>query len=420
MNSHPRPALRGALPLRLLPAVVTLLFCPALLPGAGEAAGPAPAPAKPYNLFLGADLSVQWQGRLHPVVGVERNTFLVDNGGKPARVAGADLQMKIDGALKLTTAFASIANLKAERAYTPANDPRHHATEAMEMAEDAAASTDQAVATLNNMERIAGAYGGMVATWNPLEGAPPPPPVSQNDLDSATAAVAQGALGQGSIINSVPDAISREQTELSRELFDAFRLSFAISSPTPLADPYLVVVVRFREKQADAKTVRLLVYAQVLSPIDAKPQTVRLFRGGFPLGYRLEDYQIHLYDHGTEIATSAAPKWLALTTSEAFQFVVADYASRHRDQTLPPAPTAAFWPRDLGARLSVKKLDRTLYVKVGRDGGVAGFYDDAACTRPVNDTELEAVRPDLHFFPALAKGKSIDSVVAFNLGQHVE
>ena len=410
----------GASPLRMLPAVVTLLLLPAPLPGAaGPAAAGAPPP-KPYTLYVGADLSVEWQGKLWPVRGVQRNSFVIEADGKRLPVRDTDLKLKIDSTLKMTTAFATIADLKAERAYTPARDPRHHANDAVEMAGDASASVDQAVATLNNMERISGTYNGMVATWNPLEGPPPPPTVSQADLDSATATLNQNLLGQGSDINSVSSAVAREQVELGRELFDAFALSFEISSRQPLADPYLVVVVRFREKASNPKTARLLVYAQALPPLADKPQAVRLFRGGFPLGYLLEDYQIHVYDHGTEVASSAAPKQLAMTSDEAFQFASADYAVRNRDRTLPPAPAQAFWPPDLSARLSVKKLDRLLYVKVGKDGRVAGFYEDAVCSRTVSDAELEAVRPDLHFFPALAKGKAVESVVAFNLGQRVD
>ncbi len=416
MKTHPVPVIPGELPLRLFAAMLALGLLPIPLPAAG---GAAPV-LKPYMLYMGANLSVEKDGKVWPVQGVQRNSFVIDVDGRRVVVRDSELRMKIDNALKLTKGGATIIKLTAERAYTSANDPRHHAREAMMLAGEASDSVDQSVATLNDMQGVDGREQQTIAHWDPRAGPPPAPTYSAADLANAAGAVQQSVLAQGSTMNSVPDAIAKEQEELDRQLFDAFRLSFQISSPTPLTDPYLVVVVRFRESPDDAKTTRLLIYAQVLPTINDKPETVRLFRGGFPRGYQLEDYQIHLYEHGTEVATNAAPKHMAMTGDEAFQYSLIDYEIRNREQTKPPAPAKAYWPADLADRLPEAKLDRTVYVKVGRDGRVAGFYENAACSRPVSDAALEAVRSDLHFYPALAKGKAVESVVAFNLGQRVE
>ncbi|HTX66639.1 MAG TPA: hypothetical protein VMD31_12775 [Opitutaceae bacterium] len=392
---------------------VTLGFLPAALPGADAAAAPASPPPKPYTLYLGADLSIERDAKTCPVRGVERNAFVIEVDGKRVPVRNADLQMRIDSALKLTTAYATLGGIRAERVYTPANNPLRREEQAMDLANYNSSVVDEAADELRyaQMMAAAGKMGASDAAGNSIT-----LPLLDSDSEAQFAALQSSLQAQHSELSSAANMAARTRADTC----DALYLSFDLSSRQPLEDPYVVAIVRFRENPDNPKSTRVLVYAQALPAINDKPQTVRFFRGGFPPGYQLVDYQIHLYDHGTEIATSAAAKQLAMTTEEAFQFASADYAARNRNQTLPPAPAKAFWPGDLPARLSVKKLDRTLYVKVDKDGRVAGFFDDAACIRPVNDAELEAVRPELHFFPALAKGKSIESVVAFNLGQHVE
>jgi len=399
-----------------LPALVSLGLVPVGLAGADGPAAPGGPPTKPYTLFLGADLSIEWQGRLCPVQGVQGDAFVINVAGRHTLVSTREttsLQIKIDSMLKMTTAYATLAGLRAERTYTAENNPLRGERRAIDLANYNASVVDEAAAELRAAQMMVGnAKGEQKDSF----GNPTPQPLQDADTEVQFTALASSLQGQYSDLASVPNAAGRQPGDAC----DALYLSFDLSSRQPLKEPYLVVVVRFRERPDDPKSTRLLVYAQELADVDAKPRTVRVFRGGFPRGYQLVDYRIHVYDRGEEIPTSTAPKQMPMATEEAFQFASADYAARNRNQTLPPAPAKAFWPADLPARLPVMKLDRTLYVKVDRNGGVAGFYDDAGCTRPVNDAELEAVRPDLHFFPALAKGKSIESVVAFNLGQHVE
>ena len=416
MKPSARSVLPGSRPFRWLPAILTFWLLSAPLPGADGPAAPGGPPSKPYTLYLGADLSIEWQGKLCPVQGVQGESFVINAEGKRTLVStrvAAGLRIKIDSTLKMTTAYATLAGLKAERVYTPANNPVQHERQAIDLANYNASVVDEAAAELRNAEMMAGYAKG--EQRDPL-GNPTPQPLQDSDTEAQFTALQSSLLAQHSELTSVPDAAARQRADAC----DALYLSFDLSSRQPLADPYMVAVVRFRENPDNPKSMRALVYAQDLPPVDARPQTVRVFRGGFPPGYQLEDYRIHIYDRGTEIPTSTAPKQVAMTSDDAFEFATADYAVRNRDQTLPPAPAKGFWPPDLSARLSVKKLDRLLYVKVGRDGRVAGFYEDAVCSRAVSDAELEAVRPDLHFFPALAKGKAVESVVAFNLGQRVE
>lgn len=418
MKSQNAPAAREAWPLRSFAIITTfLLSCPSL-PAAGEpSVSGVPSPSKPYTLYLGANLTVEWQGKLWPVRGVMHNSFVIEAEGKRVPVRDTDLRMKINPTLKLTAARATITEVKAERAYTRANDPRHYAHGAMLAAGEASDASDLAAGRLNNMANVDGAEQNVIAHWNPDWGPTPSPTFSAGDLANASDRLQRSLSVQGSDISSVPDAVSKEQTELARKLFDAFSLSFKISTAKPLVKPYLVVMVRFRDQSGDPKGTRLLVYAQVLPTVDDRPQTVRLLRGGFPRGYQLVNYQIHLYDHGTEVATSAAPNQMAMTSDEAFKYSTLDYAVRNRHKTLPPTPAGSFWPADISARLPAKDLGRTYYVKVDKNGRAVGYFDDQAGVRPVRDAELDAVRPELRFNPALNKGKPVEGIVAVNLGR---
>ncbi len=408
------PASRGAPPLHLLPAVVALLFFPAAAPGADAA--PDRPPSKPYTLYLGADLSIERQGKPWPVEGVQGESFVISAEGKRLLVSPREapsLRVKVDSVLKMTTAYATLAGLKAERVFTPANSPLRRELQAMDLARYNASAVDQAADELRFAQMMIGNAKGELRD---AFGNPTPQPLLDSDTATQFTALQSSLSAQNTDLTSVPNAAGRTAADAC----DALYLSFDLSSRQPLADPYLIAVVRFRANPDDATSTGLLAFAQELPAVDAKPRRVRLFRGGFPRGYQLEECRIHLYDRGNEIPTSTSLKQTAITADEAFQISIVDYVSQNRDQTRPPAPTRDFWPGDLAARLTAKGLNRPVFVKVGKDGKASGFFDDQGCTRPINDPELEAVRPDLHFYPALAKGKATESVVAFDLGQHVE
>jgi len=416
MNSVAPSVLPGTLRFRLLSAIVAIGLLSAPLPGADGPAAPGAPPSKPFTRYLGADLSIEWHGKLCPVEGMQDESFVISAEGRHILLSPREttsLQIKIDSKIKMTTAYATLAGFKAERAYTAANNPLRQEQQAVDLANYDAAAVDEAAAELRAAQTMIGNAKG---EQRDSFGNPAPKPLLDSDTEAQSTALQSSLANQSQDLTSVPNAAARTRADGC----DALYLSFELSSRQPLTDPYLVAIVRFRAKPGDPKSTRSFVVAQELPPVKAKPRTVRVFRGGFPPGYQLVDFRIHVYDRGNEIPTSAAPKQVTMTSEEAFQAASEDYTVRNRDQTLPPAPARAFWPPDLSARLSVKKLARPLYVKVGRDGRVAGFYEDAVCTRAVSDAELEAVRPDLHFFPALAKGKAVESVVAFNLGQRVE
>lgn len=410
MNSYTAAASQPFLSGHSFLAALFLAFSPAAVVGADS----TPSADKPYLLYLGADLSIEHGGKLRPVKDVRGESFVIDADGKLVSVSTrkSDLKIKVDNSVKISSGHAMVENLKAERVYTWANNPIRRDQAAMELSSMAAEATDRAVANLNSTQQKFGLGNAAAENWDPRTG-PDPRVVSQAQVDAAYNDVDRSAFAQGADINSVGKWNAGERSDQC----DALALSFDLSTPKPIGDPYLVLFVHFLENPDDPKSSRQLIYAQSLPGINEKARSIRVVRAGFPPGYKLESYQVHLYDGGNEVATNVAPKQVALTAAQAFQLAVAEYATLNKGKTVPPSPSTAFWPTDLSTRLSAEQRNRTLYAKVGKDGIASGLYEDQACTRSVQDTGLEAVRADLRFHPALEKGKPAEGVVAVNFGR---
>ncbi len=402
--------------LRLAPA--GLLFALALSNSSAFAES-APAPAKTHTLFMGTDFSVEWNGALRPVQSVQGSSFVVLVDGQPVVVPASrtDLRIKMDDTLKLTSRFATVTDFKADRAYTPANDPRERYHGKIDYALGAGDVSDLAARDMRNAQASAG-LARAAANAAPLDSAAQS---SVGGLDAAALGAESNysqSLNQGQSANAdVSSHIIAMEAELAKKLFDAFELTFNVSSEKPLEQPYMVVVTHYRETPGATKSSRLWVYAEALPRIDAKPQRIRLFRGGFPPGYELQDVRIQLYDHGSELATTVARKQVPLSRDEAFEYAVLDYIGENKDKTAGPAPAKVFWPEDLASRLPAEKQGQVLYVKVNKDGLAVSFVTDESGAKPRHEPELDALLPDLRFNPALAKGKPVEGIAALKIGK---
>ncbi|HVZ65524.1 MAG TPA: hypothetical protein VG936_13225 [Lacunisphaera sp.] len=400
---NPLPSLSPARSLVWRIAVSASLGLSALL-GAEKAA--APKPPATHTLYMGADLAVEWKGQLRPVKDVRGTSFVVDVDGHPLTIPAIDgeLGLKIDSNLKISRTRAEISNLQVERAYTPGNDPRKKYEDKVGYAMGATGVSDLAGFRMRTAQ-----LGASLPNSDPNDAAAAAARAQAAEGDYQRS-LETGAAAQDLMLN----AQAQMNVELARELYDAFRITFVVSSAKPLNDPYVVIMVRFREKAEDPKTARMLVYAQSLAHVDQRPDTFRLFRGGLPPGFQIESEQIHLYDHGVEVATSVSPKQTPLTAEEAYQVALIDYSTRNRDKSLAPVAAPIFWPEDARARLHAAAGERPFYVRVGPDGRPVGAFEDEGCARPLANAEAAAVVAELRFLPALEQGKPAAGITALN------
>ena len=199
--------------------------------------------------------------------------------------------------------------------------------------------------------------------------------------------------------------------------FDAMDVAFEISSERPLDRPYVVIIVQYRAPTGKPGQVDKWVYARPLQVIGREPVKIHVEQGGFPPGFDLEDFQVHVYNRGEEIATTAAPKRMELTRDEALQYVIAQFVGSHKGATLPPTPAMGRLPADLPARLANNEFKKTYYVRVTKDGKAAEAFADESCSQKVDDPYLQSVVRNIQFKPALEKGKPVDGVARLNLHQ---
>jgi hypothetical protein len=238
-------------------------------------------------------------------------------------------------------------------------------------------------------------------------------------LDQAEAAANANQMADQQFNSGVAGgAVGRLQAgdDLAKKLFDAVEAEFEISSETPLKQPFVVLIVRYREKEDDPRTARNMIYARALNEIGAKPQKIHILKGGLPPGYTLEKYQIHLYNAGREIASDVAPQRVVLTRDDAFAYMKIEYLSTHKGETLTTVPALGKLDKMARSTLTDPQLKGAYFVKVSKEGLPLEAFTDEACSQPVEAAVGTAVT-GIRFYPALNKGKPVEGVARLVLAE---
>lgn len=139
-------------------------------------------------------------------------------------------------------------------------------------------------------------------------------------------------------------------------------------------------------------------------------------REGFPGGFVMDDFKVHLFDRGQELATNVSENRVELTFSDAFRYLLFDYKGTHRNASLPAAPIMGRLPEGWRARLTPDQLSQPYFVRVSKDGMPLGAYADEACSQPVTDPFLQSVVKEIRFTPTLVKGKAVEGTAKLRLG----
>ncbi len=365
---------------------------------------------------MGADFTLEQNGKLYPVLDVTGDAFVIDADGKEQRIpmSRGAAKVKITPALKLTESSAELGQLKTERAYTAANDPevafQKSLMNAAQLNADSIAAANQVTAQTKQFDATSAAAAYAASKDSHAPQIPQSPTVGQQNAALSTARVLGGPGSVWHPNNAVEGAEGN---------YDAMDVSFELSAPRALGRPFLVFVAQYRPPGAKPGQVANWIYARALKPIGRTPTAVHVEQGGFPPGFELQELQIHLYDQGEEIATNVSSKRVALTSMEAQQFLLLDYVGSHKGATLPAVPAMGHLPADFPARLARGELKQVVYVKVAADGKPMESFRDRACSEKIDDPYVGDVVGRLFFKPALAGGKPVDSVAAVDLSKLV-
>ncbi len=378
------------------------LICAAMLP----ATAGAQTTQKTYTLYLGANISVNLDKSIYPVRDVDGSAWVVDINGQKKVISAKQgpINLKIVPSLKLSEVSATIAGFKKEGAYTFANDPSVRLTQGLGKAATVNASYQAA-------SNQASAIDPSFINTGGTSGTTPSGGTSAAHGESTSAAAAASA---SSGANASTDLMARQPDNSG---YDAMSVEFEISSAKPLQDPYIVTMARFHPPGSEPGTVQSLVFAKALDPIGATPTQVKFSEEGFPINYELVDFQLHLYDGGTEIATNIAEKREAMTFDQAFDYVKTVYLESHKGETMHAVPVMGDVPAALASHLEQGKYPEIVYVRVSKDGLADTVFADSACEKKIEDSYLLSVVKDIRFKPALAQGTPVEGVASLKLSQ---
>lgn len=411
MNTFPPP------PDRFCSFAAVLLFTAVIPLQAASTPPTAPAAAtdqtKTHTLFVGTDFSIERDRAFHRVNDVSGGSFVIEMKGRPEFVPAnrSALNFKVEQAMKITEKTAVIANLAGERAYSPANSPDRKWTrlqvQTAALAQDRVMENQQAMTKTRIMSDFGASHDSM-GTETPKHLA---------NIARTEREYSQSMESQNSAIHNPGYYTRGAQDETAEENFDAVELTFEVSAKSRLLNPYVVVIVRYRGKTAAEGVARNWIYAKSLDPIDTEARKIRIFEVGFPPGFIMEDYEVHIYDQGSEVATNVSPRRVELTEDEAFQYLVMDHIGSNKEATLPPTPIMGRLPEDFLSRLRAGQGQQVYYVIISKAGRVVEAFADDSYSTKINEPYFEAAAKALRFKPALVKGKPAESRAAVNLAK---
>ncbi len=408
-------------PLRRARRSFCLFLIAAVTPLGATAAADSPAtpPPRTHVLFMGTDLSVQHEKKIYRVEDVVGSDFKI-------RVAGEDVlvptqrnsvNLHIDAALKLAGLSVQLDELKAGAGYTYGNDPVRKLEEAnrsqmvtQDRQDYATAGIEHSNANLVGIKEMAahGGFGTPERAEHEIANAEAQVRDSNNYSDYANIAASS---------DSSSIALGAQRMALAQGNFDAMDVSFKISSPVELKQPYMVILFHFHDPAAKPGVNGLAIHAQALDPIEAKPRYVRVLRGGLPTGFKFVDCSVHIFNGHWEIATNQSDKRVELTRSEAQLYLVMNHVGAHKGETLAAAAVPGTLPLVQREGLNPTQLTRTIYAKVGSDGALQGVFKDRDCNTPLDDTRAKAALGEVFFTPALERGKAVDGVARVRISE---
>ena len=401
------------IPLRSFLRAAAFALVPASIPQL--AAANAIDSTKTHTLFMGADFAVNYEGRVCPVREVSGSYWVVEKDGSEVRIPtrSGNLTLKMTPSLKLTEKSATLTGYAATVGYSPKSDPSTRLTRALDDAAAANIGRETAVtqaelasmhqaAVTQQVASISGSASAKMVGGYPYENKSYSNAAADSNLEKA----------------NVGDVTNGETTaEIYSPGKDAVDVTFVATTDREIDDAYIVTVAKFRARGDKPGVYRNLIYARDIGTIDANHRTISVNEVGFPPGFELLDFQLHLYHAGQEFATNVSTKRVELTRSEAFEYVKTIYVGSNAGKTLPAEPAMGRLPSDFRSQLNSGKYRDTIYVRVGSDGVPAEVFSDRDCSRRIEDPYVSGVVKGLLFNPALEKGKPVDSVASVRLDQ---
>ena len=365
--------------------------------------------SKPYVLFMGADVSVKNDTIFSPVQEVTRSVAVVKADNKLVNVPldrKVSLQFRDD--LKVTEKSVEISSLKTDRVYSPSADPFKGFANGENLVQGAEAVADasQAIANSTAAESI---------SLPAAPGAPVAVVANSADVMAAQSTADSDRFEATRESGMVSSFAGKQAAAEGQQMFDAIRISFAVTPRSDLAKPYIAIIAQIRDPSLKSDHTEPWIHLQPLGPLSAGVATkVTVYQEGMPPGYDLVKCDVHFYDGADELATNLSNKRVPLSKDEMLDFRVIEYLSANRGRTLPAVP--ATFVRDMRSSLTPAELNQACYVRVAKNGKVAATFADKAGTQPLQDETLDSALRGIRFKPAIEAGRPVETIVPIRLG----
>ena len=316
-----------------------------------------PTGPRDHHLFVGANLFLPHEDDFAAVRKLSKSDALLDTPAQDRISIDKTPGFSVRRATKISSVQVLIENLNAKKEYTVGNDPEFAAMSDQAQIENAIAQgVDSAQYGYSISE------GASLGATNTRTGIP------DDSISSTSDGLFVDVTGPLDAARSIQEAISETtaNTIPSQEStsHDMLAVSFEISSKTPIADAYVVVLCGI---QIGTDKHNLTFYKRV-GEVGQKARNVRIIDDGFPPGFNVTSTQVYIYNHGEEIATNLSEKHYPLTADQARQFIQIDHQSSHREDTLPAQPSWALAPALLLACDTPNEFDYPVTVELDATG----------------------------------------------------
>ncbi len=343
-----------------------------------------------HQLFVGIDLVVNHEQQLVDVRNIVDKKVMLDNPAREVVLLGGANGLQWRMATKVSATSAQIDAFKSERVLSPAKNP------ALKQMRDKQAfqafvddQTAQREAALRESFRPAGSAGDSAVTTEELEAA-----------QTAMVAEIDNFAALGSKLDRATDSPH------GKAGFDAVQFSFEISSPTPMAEAYVVAILRIA---VEGELHDTSFYRQV-GRVDERPRKVRFLQAGLPADFEIKDARVHLYWQGEEIPTNFSEKNYAVTATEAKTFLQMDHLGQHRFDSVGATPAWSMVPPALLAAASPAAFDLPVTVELDAEGQLLAIQTGAV----IVPEHIRTVVEEMTFLPAVEKGKGVPATLTFN------
>ncbi|GAB5558373.1 MAG: hypothetical protein SynsKO_00200 [Synoicihabitans sp.] len=370
------------------------------------------APARDFRLFVGLDIQALWNEEFATVTDYVNNRARLDAPDRPALPTSRLEGVRFQHTTKLSRNIISLDEIETEFAHGTQQDVGAWMRQQVAIQTATADQTDLISATVGRAQLAATTTNtGTSSTVN-----------SSGRREAGTTGTSESSASNPTMnqltrdLNNLQDqntaldetgAFDDEVYGLESSTHDALIITAKISSPTPVADAYLVGLARIRTEEKKSQDV---IFFRDIGNLDSSPKDLRIRKNDMPPGFKLLDLDLHIFREGQEIPSDKSEKQFALTRDETLEYLTLDRVSSNRGKTLPPTPVWSLAPAPLLATEGPRRFDFPITVHVDAKGRVTEF--DESVIVPEQIAELAR---DLPFMPALKDGVPVSGIARINL-----